>query len=239
MLISSFLKSNVSESLKSLMTKERLWANGSGHSPKMNQLLVFSRAGNLLICSSLIRSFHLNQMSVYERFAQIAQDKWATVSKALRSLISKEWPWANGSGRSWQMSHRERYAQVAHDKWANERFAQKILVKILFFSMFYMGFLILKNEWFTHSLFFNELCKWIAQGSPKMSQWANCLFFWANCSFAHFFAKNEQFAQKTDNHIPSPGFFWANCSFAHHLLMFGQKTSDSLRKLMSKFPTLQ
>ena len=38
------------------------------------------RAGNLLICSSLIRSFRSNQMSDCEGFAQIAQDKWATMS---------------------------------------------------------------------------------------------------------------------------------------------------------------
>ena len=45
------------------------------------------------------------------------------------------------------MSNHEQIAQVAHDKWANERFAQKIWLKkskILFFSMFYLGFLFLK-----------------------------------------------------------------------------------------------
>ena len=36
-LIPSFLKSDVSESLRSLTTKERLWANGSGRSPKMSK----------------------------------------------------------------------------------------------------------------------------------------------------------------------------------------------------------
>ena len=30
---------------------------------------------------------------------------------------------------------------------------------------------------------------------------------WANHSFAHFFAKNEQFAHKTDEWIPSSGFW--------------------------------
>ena len=30
------------------------------------------------------------------------------------------------------------------------------------------------------------------------------VFFIANRSFAHFFAKNERFAQKTDERIPSP-----------------------------------
>ena len=54
---------------------------------------------HLLICS-----FSSNQMSNCERFAQIAQDKWVTVSESLRSLISNEWQWANRTGCSWQMS---------------------------------------------------------------------------------------------------------------------------------------
>ena len=62
--------------------------------------LHFVRAGNSLICSSLIcsfRSFCSNQMSDCERFAQIAQDKWATVSESLRSLKTNERSWANRS----------------------------------------------------------------------------------------------------------------------------------------------
>ena len=77
----------------------------------------------------IIHSFRSNQMSDYERFAQIAQDKWATVSESLRSLETNEWPWANPSGHSRQMSHCERFAQVAHDKWANEGFSQKFWAK--------------------------------------------------------------------------------------------------------------
>ena len=64
----------------------------------------------------------------------------------------------------------------------------------------------------------NERCEQIAQvarrkgamwanrsgRSPKMSEWANRSFFWANRSWANFFAKNEQFAQKRDEQIPSP-----------------------------------
>ena len=46
--------------------------------------------------------------------------------------------------------------------------------------------------------------------SPKMSEWANCLFFWVNHSFAHyspfFHKKNYQFAQKTNERIPNPVF---------------------------------
>ena len=55
-------------------------------------------------------------MSDCEWFTQITQDKWATVSELLRSLMSKEQLWANRLGRSWQMSNREWIAQVAHEK---------------------------------------------------------------------------------------------------------------------------
>ena len=65
------------------------------------------RAGNLLICSSLNRSF-----------AHFAQIKWGTVSDSLRSLKTNEWPWANRSGRSEEMSNLERFTQVAQRKWA-------------------------------------------------------------------------------------------------------------------------
>ena len=56
-------------------------------------------------------------------FAQIAQDKWATVSESPRSLRTNKQLWANRSGRSWQKSNRERFAQDTHDKRANERIA--------------------------------------------------------------------------------------------------------------------
>ena len=99
---------------------------------KKKSLLAF-RAGNSLICSSVIRSDRSNQMSDSEQFAQIAQDKWATVSKSLRSLISKEQPWASCLGHSWQISDCERFAQVAHDKWGNERITRLFWAYDLFF----------------------------------------------------------------------------------------------------------
>ena len=128
----------------------------------------FFRAGNSLICSSLIRSF-----------AHFAQIKWATVSESLRLLRGNERPWAN---RSRQMSSRERFAQVAQRKWANERFAQKFWQnnsKILFFSMFYAGlgtpffsvryvsfFSILKKEC---SILFRSFLKFLATYETQKS----------------------------------------------------------------------
>ena len=87
--------------------------------------------------SKSLRSLSKNERC--ELIAQVAHQKWATMSDLLMSLTKNDRPWANRSG-----------------------------------------------------------C------SPKMSKWANRSFFWANCSFAHFFAKNEWFAQKTDEGIPSP-----------------------------------
>ena len=86
------------------------------------------------------------------RIAQVAHQKFATMSNSLRSLTKNE-----------------QFAQVAHQKWANE---------------------------------------WIA------------CFFWANCSFAHFFLKNERFAQKTDEPIPSPGDTQTDFHVLWFLLLF-------------------
>ena len=92
------------------------------------------RVGNLLNHSSLIWSKSLILMSHCERFAQNAPDKWAAVSESLRSLMTKEQPWANRSGRSWQKSDREQFAQVDHVKRANEGIV--IFFSKLFISIF-------------------------------------------------------------------------------------------------------
>ena len=104
-------------------------------------------------------------------FAQIPQVKWATVSDSLRSLMTNEWLWANRSGRSTKWANCSFFLSellirsFAHKKL---RFTQKNLTKIVFF----VGFL---NEQFTHSLFFNEWCEWIAQvAHQKWAMWANC-----------------------------------------------------------------
>ena len=88
-----------------------------------------------------LRSLTKNER--FERIAQVAHQKRATMSDSLRSLTKIEGPWAICSGLS-----------------------------------------------------------------PKMSEWPNRSFFWANRSFTNFFAKNKWFAQKTDERIPSPGNNW-------------------------------
>ena len=111
----------------------RIWQPGSAPSSRMMQPLSISKWCNRDSCIYFDATwFHpglgirSNQMSDCERFAHIAQDKWATVSKSLRSLRGNEQPWANRSGRSRQMSDPERFAQR---KRANEPFAQKMLAK--------------------------------------------------------------------------------------------------------------
>ena len=49
--------------------------------------------------------------------------------------------------------------------------------------------------------------------SPKMRELANRSIFLANRSFPHFLAKNELFAQKTDEQIPSPALTLLYCTY--------------------------
>ena len=177
---------------------------------------VIHRAGNSLICSSLIRSF-----------ANFTQIKWATVSDLLRLLKTNEWVWANRSGRTEEMSDLEGITQVAQDKWAT---VSDSLRSLMINDQMSDS---LKKCWLKKS-FFVERCeritqvahqKWVMWAnrlghSPKMSnyewfaqvaqrKWAivahQKMREWVNRSFAHFWAKNEQLAQKTHEQIPSPG----------------------------------
>ena len=104
----------------------------------------------------------------------------------------------------------EQIAQVVHQKWATRSDSLRLLT-------------------------INERPRANCSGpSPKMSEWANCSFFWANRSFAHLFAKKERFAQKTDEQIPSPGkrctwaadrSFWPPVSMLENRGVPGQLTA--------------
>ena len=76
----------VSDSLILLKTNERLWANRSWHSWKMSDLLRSLRGNER---SWAIRSDRLEEMSDHEQIAQVAHQKQANVSDALRSLRTK------------------------------------------------------------------------------------------------------------------------------------------------------
>ena len=155
-------------------------------------------------------------MSDCEWFAQNAQDKWATVSNA--HVAQDKWA---------TVSKPLRFLRLSHDKWANERFAQKIWLKksnILFFSMFYNGFLFKKLairlipsflvsnvSVSLRSLTKNEQCERFAQVAQQkwatMSESLRLLTKNERMSKSLIFSqKNERFAQKTDERIPNPVF---------------------------------
>ena len=117
--------------------------------------------------------------------------------------------------------------------------------KINFFLYVLYRFFNLKNQWFSHSLFLvsnvsesirlltkNEQCERIAQVAHQ--KWA----MWAICS-------GRSPKMRDHERIAKAHQKWANeriaCFFERiaHLLIFSQKTSDSLGKPMSKFQALQ
>ena len=181
----------MSESLRLLRGNERPWANRSGRS---------------------------EEMSDRERIAQVAQRKWATVSKSLRSLKTNEQPWAIHSGRSEEMS-----------EWAicSKKILQKKSKTLLFVGFIY-DLKLLKNERIAHFRSFS------------LFWWA----MWVNRSFRsnEMSDVSESLRSLTKNERPwanrsgcSPKISeWANRTFA----LFSQKTSDLLRKPMSEFPAL-
>ena len=157
-------------------------------------------------------------MSDCERFSQIAQDKWVTVSKSLRSLMTNEKLWANCSGCSWQMSNRERNAQVDHDKRATVSKSLRLLFRSQKMSDLLKRNLIIS---YFYVRFLKSFCK-----------------LKKRCSFSLFGDNRERITQVAHQKWANEQiahFFGANCSFAHLL----QKTCNLLRKQMSKFPTLQ
>ena len=151
------------------------------------------------------RSGRSEEMSDRKRIAQVAQDKWATVSDLLRLLMINE-----------------RMSNSLKKFWLKKS-------KILFFCMFSIRFFNLKNEPIAHCLFFGEWWttfsdslrgnerSWANRSgrSKKMSKWVNRSFFWANRLFAHFLAKNERFARKTDEPNPSPAHSAQGFSYLH------------------------
>ena len=130
---------NVSQSLRSLKTNEGPWAICSGRSEEIGFTKKFGlkKSKTLFFSMFYIWFFILtNERIAYslfsgercecslrlptknercERIAQVAHQKWVTMSDSLRSLRGNE--------------RCEWIAHFAHEKWANERFAQKMLAK--------------------------------------------------------------------------------------------------------------
>ena len=176
------------------------------------------KAGTLLI-----RSFRSNQMSNHERIAQVAQDKWATVSNSLRSLRGNE-----------QMS------DSLKKIWLTKS-------NILFFSMLYIQLFYLKMSELLISSFWWPMGVNRSGRSPKMSNVSKLLWLltknegpWAILlGRSEEMSDREQIAQVAHQK-------WANEWIVHflrkkiaHSLIFWQKTSDLLGKPMGEFPALQ
>ena len=161
---------------------------GAGAGSKLDQL--HNTANERLW---VIRSDRSGQMSDCERIAQVTHVKRATVSESLRLFMTKEQPWAN-SLRSLMI---------------NERWTQKIWLKLYFLYD-------KKNQWFAHSLFFNERCELIAQ-------------------VAH-----QKWVTMSKRSGPSPKMSKSLVFFSKSLFcsFFWEKNSNLLRKMMSKFQAL-
>ena len=106
------------------------------------------------------------------------------------------------------MSNSERIAQVAHVKRAamseslicsfthkKERFAQSFWTKIVFLAFRYV---FCKFKKTTNSLIPSFLMSDVSKSLVFLSESL------IRSLFAHFFAKNERFAQKSDEQIPNP-----------------------------------
>ena len=155
-------------------------------------------------------------MSECERFAQVVQDKWATVSKSLRLLMTNEQMWAIHSGRSGQMSKSLVFF------WANCSFSYSLTKNGRFAPVFWSykknkGALIPserserisqvaqdKRATVSDSLRSEGMCggEQIAQVAHR--KWANCSLFEQIAHSLTFLAKKERFPPKFDERIPNP-----------------------------------
>ena len=162
---------------------------------------------NLLIRSLLICSFAKNlsgQMSECEQFAQVSLDKWATVSKSLRSLMTNKQMWAIRSGCSGQMSKllgflsKSLIFSFAYKKWA---IPSKTFYRFLKFLKMQKvrSFLLSVVSKLLRSIRTNKwpwmICSGCSEGMRDREQIAQV---------THLFRKNEQFAPKFDERSPHP-----------------------------------
>ena len=108
----------MSKLLRSLMTKEQLWANLSCRSVKksdMSDLLVI-RANHSFLRAKNSYSFFLCPRVHFSHHSLLSCSLLKSKrSDSLSLLFTKEWPWANLSCCSLQKSDLERFSQVAHD----------------------------------------------------------------------------------------------------------------------------
>ena len=136
-------------------------------------------------------------MSKCEQFTQVTQNKWATVSKLLRSLMTNEWMWAIHSGRSGKKSKLLIFSLLLSK---NEWFAQKNMknrVFCMFFTVF-LKFSIKKNQK-NCSFLLSEVSKSLRL-LTKNEQMRESLTFLRK-SLIHFFYNKQVICSE----IPNPG----------------------------------
>ena len=119
----------------------------------------------------------------------------------------------------WSLMINQRMTNISF--FLSESLIRSFVHKKFWLKSFFLYVFLKKRAIYSFPLFY-----WAIRSgrSPKMSEWSNWAFFWANGSFAHFFAKNERFAQKTSDSLRlltknermiKLSVFWADCSFAH------------------------
>ena len=165
-------------------------------------------------------------MSKCERFAQVTQDKWATVRELLRSLMTNvahdKWVNVSDSLRSlrtneWIDRFFEQNDHFYLSLTKNKRLAQKKKffnhIFCTFFTVFFKkqkicSFLLSEVSESLRLLRTNErpqaICSGRSEGMSDREQIAQVsnqkmsesLTFWANCSFAHFFGKKRAIRSK-------------------------------------------
>ena len=146
---------------------------------KMGQGWEFTHSiiAHLLIC---LKSLIL--MSDYDRLIQIAQNKWATVSESLRLLILSFAHKKREIHSKKKFKYNHVFMYVFKKCFANF-FLKKRAIRSL--PLFWWAMYVNRSD---HSWQKSELSKSL-RSLTKNEQMSELLIFWANHSFANFFAK--------------------------------------------------
>ena len=181
-----------------------------------------------LIRSSLFCSKSLSLKSDCERFAQVAHDKKAAISGSLSLLLAKEQPYAICSGQKSDMSklllllmtkeQHEWFARDSNKSLSKMRDTLENIVKNHIIYMFWPFFPLFMPKGESLLLFLAQSLFLKSDMSDSIMSLFTWEHLWANCS-GRSLQKNHR------------------KRYAQFALLL-TKTSDLLKKTMSKFPTL-
>ena len=149
------------------------------------------------------------------------------MSKLLSSLLTKEQPWVICSGRSWQKSNRERIALDFFKKEQHQWFARDLNESLS------------KKERFTRKIvFFICFCQFFPHFMPKSSSLCRSLKKSDRERIAPLtLFKRATVSDSLPLRMTKEGQEWF-ALFHKRIVLSLTKTCDSLKKLMSEFPTL-